>query len=461
MAVIRFSDEAWAKVHRHLFSRPGEHFAFFLAAFSNSMNKPVFIVKDAVCIPDTHTTVGNDGWTLTPQGFLPAINAAVRSGLALIEAHNHGGSMPRFSRTDRLGLEEFRAYIFDSLPGRPYAATVWGDSTIYGEFFREDGRTGPVRSITLAETQFKQIVSLDDDADPIEVTFDRQLPWFTQDGQRRLRRTRVGVVGAGGTGSHVVQQLAYLGVQDFVIVDQDVADHTSMNRLVTAAAADIGTPKSFLARRVIKSIAPTATVEAITLKLQTIEVLDALKGVDVLFGCVDNDGARLVLNELSRAYRIPYFDLAVGIDVAHSKVTSAGGRVVAVLPGGPCLLCSGDIDVDEARFFLSDEREQAFQIERGYVRGMHVAAPSVVSLNAAIAATAVNEFAIFCSGLRPANAYLDIDLLGAGQKIKGQRVGPRLISMGDACVHCSLAGAADDANLERFAQAIEALPAEP
>src|SRR5205823_1913227 len=114
------------------------------------------------------------------------------------------------------------------------------------------------------------------------------------DGQRELGRIRAGVVGVGGTGSHVVQQLTFLGVRDFVIVEHDVADRTGMNRLVTAAAADVDTPKGILARRAILAIAPEASVEWVEDPLPTREAMDALKGVDVLFGCVDNDGARLV-----------------------------------------------------------------------------------------------------------------------------------------------------------------------
>ena len=76
-------------------------------------------------------------------------------------------------------------------------------------------------------------------------------------------------------------------------------------------------------------------------------------------------------------------------------------------------MCCAEIDIEEARFFLSDAREQVFQIERGYMQGAEVAAPSVVSVNTAVASIAINEVAIFCSGLRPPNAYVDLDLLGS------------------------------------------------
>lgn len=338
-------------------------------------------------------------------------------------------------------------------PSRPYGATVWGDSTIYAEFFSQDGKSGSIDSITVVGDKFRQMVSRDDDMEPVAVAFERQLPWFTQQGQRALGRIRVGIVGCGGTGSQLAQNLVFLGIRDFVLVDDDEADDTSMNRLVTATAADIGTPKTILARRLIKSVAPGATVTVIGTDVQSQNALDALKGVDILFGCVDNDGARLILNEIALAYRIPYFDLAVGIETDNGTVTVAGGRVTAVLPGGPCLHCMKQIDAEEARFFLSDVAEQARQIARGYIRGMNVKAPSVVSLNATIAAVATNEFAVYVSGLRPVNVHSDIDILGVGRPFKAQWVTPIRAGADPACVQCTLAGVGDGGCIERYSHA--------
>jgi molybdopterin-synthase adenylyltransferase len=450
MSMIRIPEKIWASIQAHLFSKAGEHFAFMLARWTYSDGKPVFMVRDVILVPDEQVKITRYGWELTTEGIVSVINAAVRAGDALVEIHNHGGIKPRFSTTDRDGLKDFPAYVLDSLQGRPYGATVWGDSTVYGEFFMPSGETGIVRGITVLGDRLRQIVSRSDDTEPIETTFDRQLPWFTPEGQRMLSRFKVVIGGAGGTGSPLIQNLVYLGVRDFVLVEYDDADDTNMNRLVTATAADIGTPKAILARRLIKSVAPGAKVTIINAKVQSAEALDALRGADIMFGCFDNDAPRLILNELALAYGIPYFDLGSGIEAEHGKVESAGGRVAVVVPGGPCLVCMGQINTEEARFFLSTPEQQAFQIERGYVRGMKVKAPSVVSINAAVAAAAVNEFAIFVSGLRPVNTYTEIDLLGVGRPLRSQWMTPNRVEAKPGCVQCMIAGTGDDAGIDRY-----------
>jgi len=76
-----------------------------------------------------------------------------------------------------------------------------------------------------------------------------------------------------------------------------------------------------------------------------------------------------------------------------------------------------------------------------------------VSLNASAAAMAVNEFAIFFSGLRPITYYSELDLLGVGRATKGQWTSPRRDSADPTCVVCALAGSGDRATVDRYAKA--------
>jgi len=75
----------------------------------------------------------------------------------------------------------------------------------------------------------------------------------------------------------------------------------------------------------IRSIVKEAKVLALNKSLRSEQALDVLKGADIIFGCVDNDGARLILNELALAYNIPYIDIAVGINTTDDIVSEVGG----------------------------------------------------------------------------------------------------------------------------------------
>jgi molybdopterin-synthase adenylyltransferase len=450
MAVIRLTQEQYEDVHDHLLIWRGEHFVFLHARTTTSGGTPIFLVHDITLVPDGKVTRGEFGWEIDPDYLLELVNAAVRSGDTLIEAHNHGGTKPRPSPTDHGGYAEFVPYILDSLPGRPYATTIWTRDTVYGQYHQPDGTSGPIRSITAAGSRLRQLISRDDDGAAPPASTSRQLPWFTPAGQQQLGRLRIAVVGAGGTGSHTITQLAYLGAHDLLIIDNDALDPTSLNRVITATPADIHTNKAILGRRTAKSIAPDCQTEALPLDLRHPRSLDALKGVDVIFGCVDNDGARLILNELAVAYTIPYFDLGVGIHVADGVLDEIGGRLAAVVPGGPCLSCMGEIDRTEARYYLLSPAEQKHARDNGYITGMDIPAPSVVSLNGTIASTAINEFALYLTGARPISPLTELDLLGTGRH-PAQWLTPRQVEQNPGCLTCSLAGHGDEIDLNRYA----------
>lgn len=448
MATIRVPEQIWETVRAHLFGTPGEHFAFFLADWTYSRGKPVFLVHDVVCIPDSEVEGNFTGMEVRLEALLRPINAAVRSEACLIEMHNHGGANPRFSATDLRHLPEFVSYVRSSLPGRPYAATVWGERSVYGEYFLPNGQSGPIDGVTILGRRLRQVVSRDDEASAIAPAFYRQLLWFTQEGQRELGRFRVAVVGCGGTGSHVIQNLAYIGCRDFVLIDDDKVEESNMNRLVIADAADIGTPKVILGRRLVKRVAPEANVLALASKLQVPQVLDALKGTDILLGCVDNDGARLVLNEIALAYGILLIDIAVGIEVDNEKLAAAGGRVAIVMPGGPCLHCMNQIDIAEANHYLLPPEEQKENLDRGYVTGVDAPAPAVVSLNAQLVGAAISELAILLSGFRDVSPFIEVDLLGVGRASKGQYTSPTVYKKDPDCIQCTLVGRGDAAGIE-------------
>src|SRR5258707_11232362 len=54
-----------------------------------------------------------------------------------------------------------------------------------------------------------------------------------------FKNCRVSIIGLGGGGSHVVQQLAHIGIGSFLLFDSDHVEDSNLNRLVAATQADI------------------------------------------------------------------------------------------------------------------------------------------------------------------------------------------------------------------------------
>ena len=117
-----------------------------------------------------------------------------------------------------------------------------------------------------------------------------------------------------------------------------------------------------------------------------------------MFGCLDNDGSRLVLNELCLAYEKPYFDLAS--DIVEGG-TNYGGRVCAVLDGPGCLVCYDELDLEAARIdLMSDKQRRDYADIYGIpLSELGQVGPSVVSINGVVASLGVTEFMLSATGM--------------------------------------------------------------
>jgi len=74
--------------------------------------------------------------------------------------------------------------------------------------------------------------------------YDRQLKIIGVEGQEKLKKSRVLVVGAGGLGSPVLLYLAAAGVGELVVVDDGLVELSNLNRQILYRTSDIGKPKS-------------------------------------------------------------------------------------------------------------------------------------------------------------------------------------------------------------------------
>lgn len=240
--------------------------------------------------------------------------------------------------------------------------------------------------------------------------FDRNIRFFGIDGQRLLRECVVGIVGAGGLGHHVIQQLAFLGIKKMVVIEDEELSTSNKNRYVLARHDDPvpGLRKVDLIKERVALIDPEIEVITVHASLRSQEAFDALRQVDVIFGCLDDDGPRFILNEFALAYGKEYFDLATDTDNAGQLIY--GGRVAYIGNDEPgCLYCMDLLDMDAVSKYLSSEESKRDRADLYGVdkTDLDEAGPSVVSLNGIVASLAVNEFMLQTTGIRKTKRKLE------------------------------------------------------
>jgi len=163
-----------------------------------------------------------------------------------------------------------------------------------------------------------------------------------------------------------------------------------------------------IAKRLINTIDPSIKVEVVSKELRTEEAFSKIKKSNYVFGCVDNDGSRLILTELCSAFKIPYFDLASDI-INEESGLSYGGRVFVNFDDKGCLSCYNIISLLNAGIELESEearrdRAEIYGVSQEYLNST---GPSVVSVDGVVASLAATEFMVMITGLRSPNRLLN------------------------------------------------------
>lgn len=239
-----------------------------------------------------------------------------------------------------------------------------------------------------------------------ELRYSRNEGLFGKEGQARIADTAVAIAGMGGLGMQVAQQLTYLGTERFAGIDSDIVTDSSLNRLVGASEEDakVGVKKVAVAQRLVRAVNSAADFKSHEGGLEDSHAYDLFGTSDVIFGCLDDDHARLKLNRIAAELDKPYFDLATDIG---DDGEWWGGHVV-LSDGSQCLVCLGVLDLQHlARANMSPEQVETHNRIYGITESaLAGTGPMVVSINGAIASIAVTEFIAFVTGIREPKKHL-------------------------------------------------------
>lgn len=126
-----------------------------------------------------------------------------------------------------------------------------------------------------------------------------------KEGIEALRKTKVAVFGIGGVGSFAVEGLVRAGIEDFILVDNDVVDITNLNRQIIAVHSSIGKLKVEVAKQRILDINPNAKVEICKefFMPESKEIFD--ESVDYIIDCMDTISAKIELVLRAQKLNIP------------------------------------------------------------------------------------------------------------------------------------------------------------
>jgi len=330
------------------------------------------------------------------RSFLRAMKQADMTKHVFMFIHSHPEGYVNHSPQDDIEERKlFRtAYNRIKTHGVHASLVLSGPDKPVCRVWLEDGSIQLISMIRIIGSKFRFFPDLAA-MPPLPIFFDRQVRAFGEDIQKILQVLHVGIVGAGGTGSSVIEQLTRLGVGAMTIIDGQTFEQTNVNRVYGSTVDDDGVEKVVIAENNVNRIRLGTLVIIDDKPISYQSAAKKLKDCDIIFGCTDDQWGRSILNRISVYYHIPVFDMGVKIDSEDGVIRSIEGRVTTLFGDNACLFCRGRINGKriQAESLAELDPERLFELQKeGYADELDTTAPSVIPFTTNVASLAISEF---------------------------------------------------------------------
>jgi len=400
LTVIRLTAEQHERLRRHLFPGDGrESVAPALCGTRLSQDRHVYCLHEILEIPDATCISRSPTHVRWPvERGMEFYGKAASRGMVVMKIHSHPDGYDGFSRFD----DESDAALLGNLsrwtdpPRKQISAFMLPDGTLHARLVDDGHDKPPIERVVVVGDEVVTFADTDgnqgfDDADL------RTRQAFGDGTTRLLKSLRIGVAGCSGTGSWVVEMLARLGVGELVLVDPDKIERKNLNRIVnsTGQSASQQEFKVDVLARAVHAMDLGTKVEIHRSDLASRAVIESLAQCDVLFGCLDSADGRDLLNRIATFYTIPFIDVGVRLEAdGQGGITQICCAVHYLIPGGSSLFTRGTITSDQIAaegLRRQDPTQYQARLKEGYIRGVVVDSPAVISINGFAASHAVNE----------------------------------------------------------------------
>lgn len=372
------------------FSKPGlEGAVFALCGVSRTEVEHRLLVRHIMPLEEAEYLVREpDFLSIDSSAYVRAAKQAKQDDLSVVFIHSHPGGLLMFSGQDDREEPKLQEFLHSRVPNRIHGSLVLTDTGVVGRVW-VDGAFVPMSRVRVVGKRF---AFHDEERETgfLEY-FDRQVRAFGQDVQTLFRSLHLGIVGAGGTGSALIEQAIRLGIGEISVFDGDTLDASNVNRVYGSSTNDEGQLKTTIAGKSSSDIALGTMLHEIPHHITNEEVAKRLRNCDVVFGCTDKEAPRGILVQLALRYLIPIIDMGVVIDSNDGQIRDVVGRVTTFYPGEACLFCRGRISAETIRFELMSPEEREVRIKEGYAPELDTPSPAVIPFTSSVASLAISE----------------------------------------------------------------------
>lgn len=165
----------------------------------------------------------------------------------------------------------------------------------------------------------------------MEPRYARNIPALTKEECLLLQKKRILVVGCGGLGGHIIDQLARIGVGTLRVCDGDVFEPSNLNRQLLSRVSLLGVSKARAAADHIAKVNPDVAVEAVEEFMTRQKVASLIADCDIVLDALDNIPSRRLLAAACGEVGIPYVYGAIAGWIAQAGISMPGENLIEKL----------------------------------------------------------------------------------------------------------------------------------
>jgi hypothetical protein len=297
------------------------------------------------------------GARIGPDAITQAMARSLNLSVGQLHVHYHGGrGLPYPSQTDSRELPLLPGSFRNANSAESHGWMILGENDAFASLLLPESANA-VSGLPVSIVGFPTVVNQRGHTPNLGNLFPRLIARLKNRRRKEDRYSRqsflggnseaiiaqtvVGVVGLGGGGSHIVQQLAHLGFKNFVLCDDDVISISNLNRLIGGTRVDVRAKrlKTVIAERAIRRLHKNAGIICPGVKWE--ESVEDLIGCDLIVGCVDKFSTRRDMEAFCRRHIIPYLDVGMDVHELANGQFEIDGQVILSMPGKPCMHCMG------------------------------------------------------------------------------------------------------------------------
>jgi len=365
--------------------------AYLLCGRSETKDEVRLLVREVAPVLENHYLVRDiDRLSIDSASYAAISKRARTNNASIIFVHGHPNGLERFSDQDNREEPKLLHFFSTQIPNILHGSLVLTPASMADcRVWSETGWV-PINRIRVIGRRFI-FKDFGPEIIPLPEFFDRQVRAFGPEIQRLLQSLHIGVVGAGGTGSPVVEQLTRLGVGTISVFDGDDFEDSNVSRVYGSSTLDNGTNKAVIASAHATRINVGTKINTHTQHITDEQTAKHLRECDIVFGCTDMQAPRGILVQLALRYFIPVLDVGVKIDAPEQVIRGINGRVTTLIPGEACLFCRERITSKMIQLESLSPEERQLLADQDYAPELETDNPAVITFTTAVAAQAISD----------------------------------------------------------------------